>query len=53
MLHTKKIISIFVHQKFFIFNFYIAHWQHDALRDGPRNKETFNQSVTHFLDIRK
>ena len=30
---TKKLISLFVYHKFFIFNFYIAHWQHaDLLR---------------------
>ena len=46
---TKK---FFVHHKFFIFNFYIAHWQHvDLLRSGPRNKEAFNPSFTHLSDI--
>ena len=34
---TKKLITFFVHRKFFVFNFYIAHWQHvDLLRSSPR-----------------
>ena len=48
---TKKLVSFFVHHKFFIFNFYIAHWQHvDLARSAPRNKETFNPSLTHLSD---
>ena len=43
----------FVHHKFFKFNFYIGHWQHDdLLRRGPQNKETFNvYSATVFQEI--
>ena len=52
--NTKKLISFFVYHKFFIFRFYIAHWQHvDLLRSGPGNKETFNPSFTHLSDIPK
>ena len=51
---TQKKLSLFVHHKFFIFIFHIAHWQHvDLLRSGPRNKETFNPSFTHLSDIPK
>lgn len=40
---TKKIISLFVHHKVFVYNFHIAHCQRvDPLRSGPRNKEIFN-----------
>ena len=46
------LITFFVYRKFFIFNFYIAYWQHvDLLHSSPRNKETFNPSFT--ADIRK
>ena len=51
---TKTIISFFVHHKFFIFSFYIAHWPHvDLLRSTPRNKESFNPSFTQLPDIPK
>ena len=44
---TKKLISFFVYDKFFIFRFYISHSQHvDLLRSGPGNKEIFNPSLT-------
>ena len=47
---TKKIVSFLVHDKSFIFNFYLAHWQHvDLLLSGPRNKETFISSNTQLL----
>ena len=50
----KKLISFFVHHKFVIFNFYIAHWQHvDLLRSDPRNKETFIPSFAHQPDEHK
>ena len=46
---TKKIFSFLVHHKSFIFNFYVAHWQYvDLLLSGPRNKETFNPSITQL-----
>ena len=47
---TQKLISFFVHHKFFyIFSFHIAHWQHvDLLGSGPRTKETFNPCFTHL-----
>ena len=49
----KKLISVFVYHKFFIFNIYIAHWQHvDLLNSSFRKKETFNPSFT-LPDIRK
>ena len=52
--NTKKLISFFVYHKFFIFRFYIAHWQHvDLLRSGPGNKETFNPSFTDLCDTPK
>ena len=48
---TQKIFSFFVLHNFFIFNFYIAHWQHvDLLRSGPRNKETFHPSFNHLTN---
>ena len=46
-------ILLFVHYKFIIFKFYIAHWQ----RSGPRNKDIFIPSFTHqpviFVDVCK
>ena len=40
---TKKLISFFLHHHFFIFSFYITHYQHvDLLHSGPRNNKTFN-----------
>ena len=48
---AKKIISFFVHHRFFIFSFYITHCQHVDLCSGPGNKETFNPSFTHLSDI--
>ena len=49
---TKKLISCFVYHHFFIFSFYITHFQHvDLLRNGPGNKQTFNPSFTHISDI--
>ena len=51
---TKKLISFFVHHKFFIFSFDVAHWQHaDLLPSGPRNKKALNPSFTHLFDIGK
>ena len=50
---AKKIISFFVHHRFFIFSFYITHCQHVDLCSGPGNKETFNPSFTHLSDIPK
>ena len=39
---TKRKTSLFVHHKFSIFNFDIAHWQHvDLLLSGFRDKVTF------------
>ena len=49
---TKKLITSFTNQNFFIFIFYIAHWKHvDLFRSGLGNKETFNPSLTHLSDI--
>ena len=49
---TKKLLSFFVHHNFFIFSFYIAHWQYvDLLCSGPGNKETFSPSFTHLSDV--
>ena len=51
---TKRLISFFVHRKFFIFSFYITHWQHvDLFRSSPGHKETFNPSFTHLSDTPK
>ena len=51
---TKKSVLFLVHHNFFIFSFYVTHWQHvDLLRSGPGNKETFNPSFTHLSDIPK
>ena len=46
----EKINFVFCASQFFyIFGFYNAHWQHvDILCSGPRNKETFNPSLTHL-----
>ena len=48
---AKKIISFFVHHRFFIFSFYITNCQHVDLCSGLGNKETFNPSFTHLSDI--
>ena len=54
MWHKKMNFVFCASQIFYIFSFYIAHWQHvDLLRSGPRNKETSNPSFTHLSDIPK
>ena len=54
LCNTKKLISFLVHHNFFIFSFYITHFQHvDLLCSGPGNRETFNPSFTHLSDIPK
>ena len=43
MTHKKINFAFSASQIFYIFNFYIAHWQNaDLLRSGPRNKKSFN-----------
>ena len=50
---TKKLISLFVYDKFFIFNFYIANWEHvDLLRSGPRNKKVLIRLLLTCLMLR-